>query len=146
MIHEVLKIGGLSMVNSLSAVTTGSNIGAMDKVTQEQLYSPGRYSQPIIIEAEPRYREKGSFLGFLGKTVVYLTLLGAAAIGGRKLLMKDYKVLDTLPEDSKAMAKVKNTFAKYTDILYDNTVAKIVKMVEHKKADVKTESKTKDKK
>ncbi len=121
------------MVNSLSGVSAGNGIGAMDKVTQEQLYNPGRYSQPVIIQAEPVYREKSSFLGFLGKLVVTLTVLGAAAIGGRKLLMKDYKVLDKLPEGAKFGEKAKNTFAKYTDFLYDNTVVKISKMVEKKK-------------
>lgn len=132
------KNGGLAMVNSLSGVTSGNSVHAMDKVTQEQLYNPGRYSQPIIIQAEPTPRKKGGFLGFLGRTVVALTVLGAAAICGRKFLMKDYKVLDVVPEGAKPLEKFKNTFAKYTDLLYDNTVAKISKMVEKKRTGTET--------
>lgn len=126
------------MVNSISNVPFG--VGAMDKISQEQLASPGYYTmspQRGLQEMPyPAYKEKRSFLGFLTNIAVKAILIGGAAIGIRKGLMNEYKVLEKLPEGAKFGAKFKNSFAKYTDKLYDATVGKIITMV--KKSKTKT--------
>lgn len=125
------------MVNSISNVPFG--VGAMDKVSQEQLASPGYYTmspQRGLQEMPyPVYKEKRSFLSFLGNIAVKAILIGGAAIGIRKGLMNEYKVLDKLPEGAKFGAKFKNTFAKYTDKLYDATVGKIITMIKKSKTE-----------
>lgn len=124
------------MVNSISNVPFG--VGAMDKVSQEDLAKPGYYAvtQKGLQEMPyPAYKEKRSFLSFLGNIAVKAVLIGAAVIGIRKGLMNEYKVLDKLPEGSKFGAKFKNTFAKYTDKLYDVTVGKIITLIKNSKTE-----------
>lgn len=117
------------MINSVSRVAFGSSIGAMDKVTQEQMYSPGKYAQPDMGLDLPdpyhhHHEKKGSFLGFLGKLVLTAVVVGAGAIGIRKGLMNDYTVIEKLGDGAKFGARFKNNFAKYTDILYEETVGR----------------------
>lgn len=120
------------MVSSISAsqAPAQNRVGAMDKLTQEQLAHPGYYAvSPIkgLYEVpEHSYKKKGGFFSFLGKIILTALVIGGAAIGIRKGLMKDFVVQEgKLPEGTKFGAKVKNTFAKYTDTLYDATIGKL---------------------
>lgn len=122
------------MINSISGVSFGNNMGVLDKVSQEQLSNPGMYSQPIILQVPPQQpKRQGGFLSFIGRTIKNIIIIGGLAIAGRKVLMRNYKVLDKMPEGSKFGAKCKNNFAKYTDILYDNTVVRLKKLYQNKK-------------
>lgn len=119
------------MVNSISAsqAPAQNKVGAMDKLTQEQLAHPGYYVvSPVkgLYEVpEHSYKKKGGFFAFLGKIIITALVIGGAAIGIRKGLMKNYQVQETLGEKAKFGAKVKNTFAKYTDTIYDATIGKL---------------------
>jgi hypothetical protein len=111
------------VLNSVNGISF-KGATALDKISNEQLYAPGLYAMPEVSQPSAPLEKKGSFLGFLGKTVATALLIGVAAVGARKFLMKDYKVIE-LADDAKSLEKIKNTFAKYTDKLYDVTVGKI---------------------
>lgn len=116
------------MVNSISAANPNVNrIGVMDKVSQEQLYSPGYYSMPDPYYEPPRRRKHTSFIGFLANLVLTAAVIGGVAIGIRKGLMKNYQVADKLPDNASAWARIKNSFAKNTDALYEKTIGKLFK-------------------
>lgn len=124
------------MINSVSTATstgtTPSIVRAMDKVSQEQLYSPGLYSMPELMEYEHHHHKRDAgFLGFLGKVILTAVVIGAGAIGIRKLLMNDYKVVDNIASNVKRSLKFKNWFAKNTDRLYEVTVGRLFKWVEN---------------
>ena len=126
------------MINPVSKMSFGSSIGAMDKVSQEQMYNPGLYSMPELMEPEYHHpKKKGSFLGFLAKLALTGIVVCAAAIGIRKGLMDDYKVIEKLPDTAKFGVKFKNSFAKYTDNFYDATIAKALKYLKAKLKNVK---------
>lgn len=86
------------MVNSVSAVQTQpqvqnaiqNKVGAMDKITQEELSHPGYYVvSPVkgLYEVpEPEYKKKGGFLKFLGKVILTAVIVGGAAVGARKFI------------------------------------------------------------
>lgn len=97
------------MVNSMSGVSFGS-IGAMDKVSQEQLYSPGAYSMPELgMQQPPPYKKKGGFIGFLSKLVLTAAVVGGGAVAANKFIpqIKNAKLLKDLPaEGAKKMDKV----------------------------------------
>lgn len=119
------------MVNSISSsqAPAQNKVGAMDKLTQEQLAHPGYYAvSPIkgLYEVpEHSYKKKGGFFAFLGKIIITGLVIGGAAIGIRKGLMKDYVVQEGKMESAKFGEKMKNSFAKYTDMLYDTTLGKL---------------------
>ena len=118
------------MMNSISAISF-KGIGAMDKVSQEQLYNPGLYALPELLNPPPPpYKKRGGFLNFLGKVLLTAIIVAGAAIGIRKVLMNDYKVIEKLADNAPNGDKIKNTFAKYTDKLYDNTVVKFADWVD----------------
>lgn len=119
------------MVNAVSASQpqAQNKVGAMDKLTQEQLAHPGYYAvSPIkgLYEVpEHSYKKKGGFFAFLGRVILTALVIGGAAIGIRKGLMSKYVVQEKLEDKAKFGAKLKNTFAKYTDTLYDATIGKL---------------------
>lgn len=118
------------MVNSVSGFSA-KGIKALDKVSKEQLYDPGLYAiQELLDPPRPAYKTKGGFMSFLGKVLLTAVVFGGAAIGIRKVLMNDYKVLEKLADNAKTGEKIKNTFAKYTDKLYENTVVKFADWVD----------------
>lgn len=120
------------MINSVSKMSFGSSIGAMDKVSQEQMYNPGLYAMPELMEQPHHHNKKdGGFLGFLGKLILTALVVGAASIGIRKVLMKNYNAVEKLPDSASNSAKFTNWFAKWTDKLYDATVGKFFTWAEN---------------
>lgn len=121
------------MVTSVSAVAPQSNpnVRAMDKLTAEQIAHPGYYVvSPVkgLYEVpEPEYKRKGGFLRFLGKVILTAAIVGAAAIGIRRLGMKGYNHADPV----NAKNNFKNWFARNTDKLYD-TIDGLFKKAESK--------------
>lgn len=109
------------MVTSVSGVAQQNNqpIKAMDKLTSEQIAHPGYYVvSPVkgLYEVpEPEYKRKGGFLRFLGKVILTAAIVGAAAIGIRRLGMKGYNHADPV----NAKNTFKNWFVRNTDKLYD---------------------------
>lgn len=115
------------MVSSIGTTPAMQQIQATDRITPEQMYNPGAYAAPpVIIYNQPQ--KQTSFLGAVGKLILTAAVIAGGAIAARKFIpaLKDYKVLDKLPDGAKTMEKVKNTFAKWTDKLYDGPVTKVV--------------------
>lgn len=131
------------MINAVTNAPLNGQVRAMDKVSKEQLYSPGLYTMPELMELEHHHHEKqGSFLGFLGKLILTAAVIGAGAITIRKTLMDDYKVIDSIDSKVKTSLKVKNWFAKYTDKLYDITVGKLLQWAQKKAKQASTTNTT----
>lgn len=99
------------MVSSVSGVPQNSKIGAMDKVSQAQIYSPGAYSMPQVMQRPVYRREKGGFGRFLGKVV----LTAAAVFGGAVLARKNIKSIKNIDLASKEGGKIKRFIAKLGD-------------------------------
>ena len=137
------------MTTAISSGVPAQNIRAMDRVSQEQLYSPGAYTiQEIMAFSEPP-RKKQSFLGFLTKLVVGAAVIGGMAIGARKyipaLSKTSIDVAKGLETDAKLLDKVKYYFAKYTDKLDEITVTKLSKWIKERSKDKpKVDEKTLD--
>lgn len=99
------------MVMSVSNAAPQKKIGVMDKISQEQLNSLGKYSSSVIILESPQaiqtYRKSGGFLRFLGK----LVLLTAAICGGAVLMRKKIPSMqkDVLDASGKVDSKAKIT-------------------------------------
>ena len=127
------------MVSSLQGcapqVQQGSALGAMDRVTPEQVNRPGLYSLDQAVMADIGIKppkKHDSILGSIGNLLVDTVVLGAVAVGVRKGLMGGYKVEEVVPE--KGLAKAKHYFAKYTDLVYDKTVGKVLEYIKTKKS------------
>ena len=130
---EIAK-GGAEVINSVSTVSF-KGVGVMDKVSQEQLYNPGLYALPELLNPPPPvYKKRGGFLNFLAKVLFMAVVAGGIAIGIRKVLMNDYKVVEKLADKATSVEKIKNSFAKYTDKLYDNTVVRFADWVDKTKS------------
>lgn len=127
---------------------TANNVGVMDKVPQERLYQPGKYSIPPELLRVPRYEEKksGGFFSFLGKLVFATAVTGIAAGLIRKYPLAKFD----LNLEHKGFAKnVKYYTAKVGDFVNDKIFAKVKNLVkdlkkEEPKAD--TPKKVDDKK
>lgn len=126
----------------ISGVSFTSAIGAMDKVSKEQLYSPGLYSMPELMQPPPRpYKEHMTFLGFLGR----LVLTAAIVLGGPLLARKNIKAIKDIPlevklsKDAKFVEKAKFQLARFGEWVDKNIYQKIAKAV------AKDESKSQDK-
>lgn len=112
------------MVSPVSNVSFGNKIGAMDKVSQQQLGAPGMYySQGPEMAHYSEPKKKGGFLSFLLKTILAVAIIGGGIFGSRKLFMKDTVAIKELPEGAKFGEKFKNTFIKISDWI-ENTVKK----------------------
>lgn len=111
------------MVMSISEATPQKKIGVMDKVTQEQLYSPGKYSSPVVIYDGPppssNYSRPDSFVRFLGKLVLTATAVCGAAVAMRKwvpAMKKDIlNVSEKVDPKSTIIYKAKYYIAKFAD-------------------------------
>ncbi len=118
------------MVSPASGVNFGV-AGAMDRVSQEQLYSPGLYALPqVMADIQPPHRKKdGGFLGFIGKLILLTAAVGGGAVALRKTALKNITVLEKMPEGSKKLAVAKNYVAKFADWVETSTK----KLIPHKK-------------
>ena len=120
------------MVKSVSNVSFSSAIGAMDKVSSEQLYNPGLYSMPELMQPPPRpYKERMSFLGFLGRLVLTAGVVFGAPLLARKYLKalskESVDVTKGLAKEAKPVEKLKYHIAKFGDWVDKNMYQKIVK-------------------
>ena len=118
------------MVKSVSNISFKSAIGAMDKVSKEQLYNPGLYSiQEIMDPTPPPYKEKGGFLGFLGRLVLTAAIvLGVPLLARKKLNMIKDIPLDIKPaKEAKIGEKIKFSIAKFGDWVDKTIYQKIAK-------------------
>lgn len=114
------------MVNAISSVpsTNSSNVRAMDKVSQEQLYSPGLYNVNELLEPPHRHREQGSFLGFLFKVALATAIVGGvAAFARKKTSFADFSL-----ENPKGLVRrIKVKFAQFGDFVNNKILSKIFK-------------------
>jgi len=110
----------INSVSGMSNVAFRAN--AMDKVSPELMSSPGMYASetPVYAEREQPQKKEGSALGSLVKLVAGAVIVLGGGVAARKLVMKEYKVAEKLPEGAKFGEKVKHYFAKYTDKVYDS--------------------------
>ncbi|MFA7658645.1 MAG: hypothetical protein WCY19_04365 [Candidatus Gastranaerophilaceae bacterium] len=115
------------MINSIPSVSFGT-IGAMDKVSSEQLQAPGMYSNPdagMPTMGEPR--RKGGFFRFLGKLILTAVVIGGAAVGARKWInpIKGVDLAEKIEEGAKLSfgKKVSRTIAQFADWI-EKTVTK----------------------
>lgn len=111
------------MVSSISGVTQTNNIQATDKVSREQLYSPGAYTLNDVIEPPHRHKKHGSFLGFLVKTAVLAAIVGGVAARVSTRSLKDFKVNGKAEKGF--MNHVKYYTKKLGDFVNKNIVDKI---------------------
>lgn len=131
------------MVQSMSGVSYGNKVGAMDRVSPEKLNSRGTYSQQNLLaySSPNETKQKSGFLNFLGKMVLTTVAVGGAALGARKLIpqIKNINLTETLAADAKFADKAKNFIAKAGEWVDTNIVKKAAKIIEDIKAK-KTES------
>ena len=121
------------MVNPISNVSY-ANPGVLDVVTQAQLASPGAYAQQphvVVIQQRPE-KSSGSIVVPLIKFIFKTAVLAAAMVGCRKFLMRNYKVVDKMPEQAKSWARFKNAFAKTADWIERNTITRFKNMKQAK--------------
>lgn len=94
--------------------------GALDRVTPEQLKSPGMYTyDPISIPGyEPQEQKKhGGLASAIGKLVITAAVVTGAAVGLRKGV---FKYENVKPEKFEGIGqKVKYYFAEYSDKVYN---------------------------
>ena len=134
------------MVQPVSNISFKSAIGAMDKVTKEQLYDPGSYAlREVLAPPPPPYKEKGGFLGFLGRIV----LTAAIVLGVPLLARKNIKAIKDIPLDikptkeTKIFEKMKYRIAQFGEWVDKNIYQKIVKVFEKKEDEVKVKDEKK---
>lgn len=103
------------MISSVSGVSFGNKVGAMDKISSEQLQTPGMYSSPdVMMPNMQQPRKKGGFLRFLGKLILTAAIVGGALVGAKHLINPE--VLKTgITEKSGLAAKAKYYVAKAGD-------------------------------
>lgn len=121
------------MVNSVSSVSpANTQVRAMDKVSQEQLYAPGMYSVEELMEP-PHYREKnGGFLGFLGN----LALTTIIVAGGSALLRKHaLSKIDIVNKPEKLTEQAKFYIAKIGEYVNEKILSKLPKFGKEKDAE-----------
>lgn len=121
-------------VNAIPNGSFGGQVGAADRVSQEQLYSPGAYSTQELQYERPRKR-KGGFLGFLGKLAFTAVLVGGAAALGRTKLasLKDIDLKIKPGNDTKVLEKAKYYIAGFGEWTNEKVITKIVNLAKNKK-------------
>lgn len=127
------------MINAVSSATP-STIHAMDKVSKEQLYSPGAYALQELLASEappPPRRQSGGFLSFLAKVAFGVVALGAVAVGLRRYIpaIKNVDLTKDLAKDCKFMEKVNYDIAKSAEWIKNHTVGLINSIRKDKKAE-----------
>jgi len=128
----------------ISGVSFTSAIGAMDKVSKEQLYSPGLYAIPELMQPAPRpYKEHMTFLGFLGR----LVLTAAVVLGGPLLARKKINafskesidVTQDLAKGAKIGERLKYHVAKFGEWVDKNMYQKLIKATAKDESTPKTD-------
>lgn len=127
------------MVKSISNVSFGKT-GVLDKISQEQLSSPGAYSKNYLPPSptlpppyssptksqQPQhyYKEDSGFLGFLAKVVVLAAVICGGSVLARKYVpsLSKINLSEELAKDAKPMEKAKYYFAKFADWLKENSI------------------------
>lgn len=117
------------MVKSISNIQFGSAIGAMDKVSKEQLYNPGLYAlqNDLLLQPHPP-RDRGvSFLGFLGRLVLTAGIVLGAPLLARKHLkmIRNVDLEQKLAKDAKFIDKGKYHLAKFGEWVDKNILGKL---------------------
>ena len=111
------------MINSIPSVSFGT--GPMDKVTQEQIYNPGLYAQPVYAMQEPS-RKKGGFFSFLGKLILIAAVIGGGAVAARKFIKPMKKealdVTNDITSEASLGSKIKYHTAKAADYIEEKSV------------------------
>lgn len=126
------------MIELVSNVPAKRKIGVLDKLSQDQLNSPGAYSKnysppsPIMPSQysspypQTQYynKEDGGFLGFLGKVIILAVVISIGSILARRYVpsLNKINVKEELTKDAKSMEKIKYDFAKFADWLEKNTI------------------------
>lgn len=127
------------MINAVSSATPGT-IHAMDKVSKEQLYSPGAYALQELLASEappPPRRQSGGFLSFLAKVVFMAAVVCGLAVGLRRYVpaIKNVDLTKDLAKDCKFMEKVNYDIAKSAEWIKSHTVGLINSIKKDKKAE-----------
>ena len=125
----------INSVSGMSNVAFKAN--AMDKVSPELLSNPGAYSQPSIYpEQQEAPAKRGSLLGGLVKLVAGAVIIAGVAVAARKFIPTLGKAKISgegkLAEGAGFGEKVKHSFAKYTDAIYDGTIGKLKNLFKSK--------------
>lgn len=118
------------MIELVSNDPAKGKIGVLDRISQEQLCSPGAYARnDASASSTYQYRQReesngGGFLGFLGRFIIKAAIIGSAAILARKYIpsLKRINTIEELAEDAKFTEKFKYKFAKCADWLERNTI------------------------
>jgi len=139
------------MVKSITNMSFGSAIGAMDKVSKEKLYDPGLYSQAMAEirrdkredqqQRQPRYRyrEPMSFMGFIGRLVLTAGIVLGVPLLARKHVskIKNIDLTQELAPKTKLVQRMEYYTAKVGDWVDKNMLQKISS--KEVKAEAKTE-------
>lgn len=108
------------MIRSVSNVPFGSKPGVMDKVSQEQLNSPGEYSKKEPMPSQNRQR--GGFLSFLVKAVLAAAVIVTGLILTRRYALSKVDVSRELSDTAKTGERIKYDLAKAADWLEKHTI------------------------
>lgn len=98
-------------------------IHAMDVVSKEQLYDPGRYALRELLGPPPEEHHRDSFISravcFVGKIAILAAVLSGAAVLSRKHVdvIKDVKLENGLAKDAKLSEQIKYYIAKSADFI-----------------------------
>lgn len=126
------------MIELVSNVPANRRVGVLDRISQDQLSSPGAYSKnysppsPIMpsqysspYQQNQYYnKEDGGFLGFLGKVIILAAVIVTGSILARRYVpsLNKLNVTEELTKDAKPMEKIKYDFVKFADWLEKNTI------------------------
>lgn len=108
------------MIKSVSNVTFGNKPGVMDKVSQEQLNSPGEYTKKEPMPSQNK--QKGGFLSFLVKAVLAAAIVTTGLILTRRYALNKVDVSEKLSDGAKPFERIKYDLAKAADWLEKHTI------------------------
>lgn len=139
-------VSSVSSAPSVASSTGTSQVNAMDKVSQEQLYNPGLYAMQEVMPEYASKKKKHSFLGFLAKTALTAVVVGGAACLGRKKIgaLKDIDLSAKPLKEAKIGEKIKYGIAKFGEWVDTKVVQKVVGFVKRKGKEVADAAKKED--
>lgn len=114
-----------SPVSQNQSAQMQNNVGAMDKIPQEKLYLPGKYTiPPELLSPISATQEKksGGFFNFLGKLVFATVIVGAALGLLRKYPLKDLNINN---ETTGLVNNIKRSTARAGEYVNKNIFGKI---------------------